>query len=202
MRPLVRLLPALAVAMLPAASAHAAEPVATPSARPVLEPPSSPPEPPPPPNGFTFGLHFAAGVPLLEAVPYERHFFATTAGFRAGVRFAPWIAAYLDGTGYVSIGGGYPAIAPTDGIKHPNPTLLSSLWLLSLPVALRPLPELEVSVAPTVGAYDVPVFGGKGHVAIPLPAGRVIYTPRLEVIALTGQGWHQIATTFGLGVDW
>lgn len=202
MRPLVRFLPALAVAMLPAASAHAEEPVATPSARPVLELPSSPPEPPPPPNGFTIGVHFAAGVPLLEAVPYERHFFATTAGFRVGVRFAPWIAAYLDGTGYVSIGGGFPAIAPTDGIKHPYPRLLSTLWLLSLPVAFRPFPLLEMSVAPTIGAYDVPVFGVKAHVAVPLPSGSIIYTPRLELIALTGQGWRQTTPTFGLGIDW
>lgn len=202
MRPLVRFLPALAVAMLPAASAHAEEPVATPSAQPVLEPPSSPPEPPPPPNGFTIGVHFAVGIPLLEAVPYERHFFATTAGFRAGYRFAPWIAAYLDGAGYVSIGGGFPAVAPTDGIKHPYPRLLSTLWLLSLPVAFRPFPLLELSVAPTIGAYDVPVFGVKAHVAVPLPSGSITYTPRLEVIALTGQGWHQTTPTFGLGIDW
>ena len=201
MRTLALLLLFLAGATLPASEARAAEPTATPRAQPVLETPSSPPDPPPQ-NGFTFGLHLAGGVPLLEAVPYERHFFATTAGFRAGYRLAPWIAAYVDGTGYASIGGGIPAIAPTDGIKHPNPRLLAALWLLSLPVALRPVPELEVSVAPTIGAYDVPVFGGKGHVAIPFPSGRVTYTPRLEVIALAGQGWHQIATTFGLGVDW
>jgi hypothetical protein len=149
MRPVALLSLAL---VLPVASARAAEPMAAPSAQRVLEPPSSPPEPPPPPNDFTVGLHFAVGIPLLEAVPYERHFFATAVGFRAGVRFAPWIATYLDGAGYASIGGGFPAIAPTDGIKHPSPRLISTLWLLSLPVALRPFPLLEVSVAPTLAA--------------------------------------------------
>jgi hypothetical protein len=53
-----------------------------------------------------------------------------------------------------------------------------------------------------LGAYDVPVFGLKAHVAIPLPSGRITYTPRLEVIALTGQGWRQVTPTFGLGMDW
>jgi hypothetical protein len=199
MRPLARLLLALAATLLTESAARAAEPL-------VAEPETEaerrarmPEAPPPADHGFTFGVHLGAGYPFLAAVPYEDHVFAATLGFRAGYRFAPWIAAYVDGSGFFSFGGAFPVGQQE---YHPEQEPMSMIPLLALPVALRPIPWLEVSVAPALGVHEIAVFGGKGHLAVPLRAGRTTFSPTIEALGLTGQGWRQVALTAGLGVDW
>lgn len=169
-----------------------------------IKTPPDPPSDPPPGNGFTCGLHFSVGFPWLESVPGERHIFATTVGFRAGYRFAPWFAVYGDLTVYASLGGfaASAVSAANDGVEHPRSRVLTAIPILSVPVAFRPFGLVELSVAPALGAYQIPVYGGKAHIAFPMRAGRATFSPTTEILALRGEGWKQITTTFGLGVDW
>ncbi len=160
MHPIARVLAVLTAATLPASEARAADPVAAPSAPADSGFPTPSPDPPPQ-NGFTCGLHFGLGFALVEAVPGEQHIFATTAGFRAGYRFAPWFAVYGDLTGHASIGG-VDFVVVSDGVKHPRPQLLSAIPILSVPLAFRPIRFLELSAAPALGAYQIPVYSGEG----------------------------------------
>ncbi len=194
-----RVLLALAGAMFTESAARAAEPL-VPEPETDADRRARMPQPAPlADHGFTFGVHLGAGYPFLTAVPYEEHVFAVTLGFRAGYRFAPWIAAYVDGSGFFSFGG---AFAVGQQEYHPNGESLSTIPLLALPVALRPVSWLELSVAPALGVHEIAVFGGKGHVAIPLRGGKATFSPTIEALGLTGGGWNQVALTAGLGVDW
>lgn len=199
MRDTAQILLGLATFLVVEREARAAEPLV---AEPETDAERRARMPQPPPlaeHGFTFGLHLGAGYPFLIAVPYEDHVFAATLGFRAGYRFAPWIAAYVDGSGFFSFGGAFPV--GQQGF-HPEQEPMSMIPLLALPVALRPISWLEVSVAPALGVHEIAVVGGKGHLAVPLRAGRTTFSPTIEALGLTGQGWRQVALTAGLGVDW
>jgi hypothetical protein len=178
--------------------ANAAEPVVPETAPPASTPRSELPE-----RGFTFGMHFGLGSPLLKATPQERHYVAGRLGARFGYRFAPSLAVYLDGSGYFSVGGSNASLEYTaDGTPYGGEAL-TAVGIASLPIAVRPVRWFEVSAAPALGTHAGNLVGGAvGHISFPIRLERITLSPLVQVTGLTSKLWSQVALTAGLGLDW
>lgn len=154
-------------------------------------------------HGFTFGLHLGVGYPFLDATPNEQHKFASTLGARFGYRFARWLAVYVDGTGFFSLGGSDASISfAKDGTPYGGEAI-TAVGIASVPVAVRPLSWLEISAAPALGVHAGNLVGGAvGHLAFPIRLKSVTLSPTVETTGLTSKLWSQVALTGGLGIDW
>ena len=154
-------------------------------------------------RGFTFGLHFSLGAPLLKATPQESHFVATRIGARFGYRFAPSFALYLDATGYFSVGGSNSSLLySADGTPYGGEAF-TAVAIGSLPLAVRPVHWFEIAAGPAVGHHAGRGVGGaSGHVSFPIRFERLTLSPLVEVTGLTSNVWSQVAVTAGLGLDW
>ena len=183
---------------LSATPAHAAEPLDP-------DPEVEPPRPPLPESGFTLGAHVGGGYPFLDAIRGEHAQIATTIGARLGYRFARAIALYVDVAALFTLNS--YEVVPVENIPPapPDPRrTFSAAAVGSIALALRPVSWFEISAAPAFGIHGSALFGGKGHLALPLRvgSGRLTLAPTVEVVGLTGSEWKQVALTGGLGVDW
>lgn len=181
-----------------AAPAHASEPLEP-------DPEVEPPWKPLPERGFTMGAHVGVGYPFLEAIPGEFALVAATLRVRVGYRFTRALALYLEGAALLTHNPYTIRPMAFDPPEPPDPRRpYSAAPVASIALAVRPASWIELSVAPALGVHGTALFGGRGHVAVPLRLTSWLFTlaPTVELIGLTGSEWRQLALTGGLGVDW